>query len=111
MFDVMAQTRVIFDLKFREFWDKPNSIVLVSDIWSYKDKKRMDREAESSKPVQKPWKADAEAETWSLPGNLSYTSAQGGPTKSGPTMSLVNWVRNKPGDLGHLFLSFLRSKL
>jgi len=108
--DCQAQADVLFDLRFRDFWDKPKSIVLVEDVWDNKIKKRAKQDQEKRRQVHSAWKADAEAATWEIPRAVNYQSASGGGVM-GPTSHAMLACRGPKPSLANVFTQILTMNL
>lgn len=106
--DCRAQSKILFDDRFKKYWDKADSILTVEHIWSKKTAKRLQMENEPVQPVHKSWKVDDDAEDWEVPDSLNYTSSGGG-AKLGPSSAVAEVCRT--GGLAELCTFFLNNEI
>lgn len=108
--DACGQMRIIFDKRFKGFWNRAKSVVLIDNIWDKKQKRSMDMDHESRQLPHSSWKVDEQAESWKMPYKYKYTSAGGGP-KSGPTNEMRNLIEDEANELADLFLYFVTPQM
>jgi Transposase IS4/Exonuclease len=105
--DCKAQCDILFDERFRPYWNKPRSVCLIKEIWGSKAQTRAKAAAEPSRAVHEQWQADDNARTWEMPPEKDYGSHNGGGV-AGPTLLAAQTCRQHANNtFAEIFVSIL----
>ena len=88
------------------FWDKPKSVIRVEEIWSWKEKRRLEAAAELKKALHPEWKTDNMAGEWTIPRSKQFSGPAGGGI-AGPTSRVTEAVTSSSDELQSLAFLFL----
>ena len=94
LIDAKAQVKVILSKEFRTIWRKKNFVKYVSEMFSAKDKRRIDALNEHNRAVNKAWKCGSQMDDYHLPDEYKYFGGSQGGIESKPSAHIIDMVTN-----------------
>ena len=109
--DVRAQTKIVCHEDFRKMFALKDSVKFISNIFSCKLKLSAEKSMEATRPVHGNWKADNDAEIWTIPQQYKYSGGSQGGGLCGPSAKVSQIASDRSTTVTDIWLSYADKKL
>ena len=108
--DAKAQMVIVLSKEFRRVFKTKSSVQYVSEMFSSKEKRRLDAAYEPQREVHKAWSADNKAGSWKPSPHHRYLGGSQGGSDAKPSGKLVDMAIQNKCSIVDLFLEYATIK-
>jgi len=91
-------------------WRKNNAVTYVLDMFSSKDKKRMNALYEPVRKARHAWSADDKAESWEPRRQYQYLGGSQGGSEASPSARMIDMASRQKCSIADIFLEYVTLK-